>query len=192
MAASSAEDDDKNWVGGDGGPLVVLQSSAAVQWQGALGSEDDLSGDDSVIEIDAESAHLYVPGEVAFENDNDAAFLCGDYVTRRYGRDMLVLDDSEWSGRLFLLPSGAVGVVQVQCRVENLPDAVSRAAQAEPEKSGPFHVQDGTLRLLVGADSGDGSVYGYSEVPVSPGVKRWSLHPFEYGSVFLLSDRGAG
>ena len=187
MAASTAEDAPEHWVGGDGGPLIILQASAAALWQGAMGSEDDLSGaGEDVIEIDAQDAHLYPPDEVAFETDADAAFLCGNYITRRYDRDMLVLEDSEWAGRLFFLPSGAVGVVQVQCIVDDLPAAIQKALQSESERSGAFQMQDDGLRLMVGADTGTDSTYRYLDVPFSPGSKRWQRYEFDLGWIFII------
>jgi len=188
MVASTAEDDSKNWVGGDGGPLIVLQASAFPKWQGAVGSEDDLSDDgEDVIEISAEDAHLYAPGEVAFQTDSDAAFLCEDYFIRRYDRDMLVLEDSEWSGRFFLLESGGVGIVQVQCRIDNLPEVIQKALQAEPERVGLFQMQDETLRLMVGADTSEDSCgYGFSDVPLMPGNKQWKRYEFEMGWLFVI------
>ena len=188
MAAETAEDEDRNWVSGDGGPLVVLQASAVPKWQGAMGSEDGLSDDDEdVTEVNAEAAHLYPPGEVTFETDYDAACFCGDYVTRRYDLDMLVLEDSEWSGRFLLLESGGVGVVQVQCRIDNLPEAIEKALLTEPGRTGVFQMQAAGLRLMVGADTHEDCCgYGFSDVPVTPGGKHWKRYEFESGWLFVI------
>ena len=158
-----------------------------MQWQGAEGSEDDFGGaGEDVIEIDAQDAHLYLPGEVAFETDSDAAFLCGNSLTRRYDRDMLVLEDSEWTGRVFVLPSGAVGIVQVQHVVDDLPTAIRQALDKEPEQSGMFEMQDDSLRLMVGADTGTNSTYRFVDIPFAPGVKRWKRYEFEFGWIYTL------
>ncbi len=187
MAASTEDDAPEHWVGGDGGPLIILQASAAVQWQGALGSEDDVGdNDEDIVAIDAHDAHLYAADEIAYSTDLDTAFLGGNYIIRRYDRDMLVLEDSEWTGRLFVLPSGAVGVVQVQCIVENLPEVIRQATQSEPEHSGVFEMQDDSLRLMVGADTGTDSSYRYLDVPFAPGVKRWKRYEFELGWIYIV------
>ncbi len=187
MAASTVDDASKHWVGGDGGPLVLLQASAAAQWQGAMGTEDDFSGaGENVIEVDAQDAHLYPANEVGFETDSDAAFFGGDYRIRRYDRDMLVLEDSEWAGRIFVLPTGAVGVVQVQCIVDDLPAAVQQVIDGEPERSGVFQMEDDGLRLMVGADTGTDSTYHYLDVPFAPGIKQWKRYEFELGWIYTL------
>ena len=187
MAASTIDDAPEHWVGGDGGPLVLLQSSAAAKWQGALGSEDDWSGiGDDVVEINAEEAHLYPPEEIGYESDSDAAFLGGDYLLRRYSRDMLVLEDSEWTGRLFLLPGGAVGIVQVQCIVENLPEVIQQTLQGKPKQSGVFQMEDDSLRLMVGADTETDSVYRSLSIAFAPGVKQWKRYEFDLGWITTL------
>ena len=59
---------DAIWIGGDGGPLIVLQDHAAQQWQGA---------------------------SVLGDSDYLAILAAEDYVIQRYSRDMIVLEDSE-------------------------------------------------------------------------------------------------
>ncbi len=188
MANSTVDDDDKHWVGGDGGPLIVLQTSVIPQWQGAMGSEDDLSDDrEELVDVSAEDAHLYAPGEVAYETDSDAAFLCGEYLTQRYGRDMLVLEDSSWSGRFFLFGLGEIGIVQVQCLTNNLPKLIQETLRTEPDQTGPFQMQDEGLRLMVGADtSEDACGYGFSEVLLMPGSKQWKRYETEWGWLFVI------
>ncbi len=155
-----------------------------------MGSQDEFS--DEAIEVDAADIHLYAQDEVGFDSDSEAAFLCGDYITQRYGRTMLVLEDSEWgSGRLFALPTGQVVVVQ-QCHIDpQLPDIVVRAGQAQPERSFAFKLEDTSLRLLVASDTGQGEVYGYMDVSAVPGEKRCDLYRFNDGLVLVLTDTAA-
>ena len=187
MAASTVDDASEHWVGGDGGPLVLLQSSAAAKWQGSLGSEDDWSSaEDDVVEINAEEAHLYPPEEIGYESDSDAAFLGGDYLLRRYDRDMLVFEDSEWSGRLFVLPSGAVGIVQVQCIIENLPEVIQQVLQGEPERSGVFQMEDDSLKLVVAADTETDRDCRSLSISFAPGIKQWKRYEFDLGWIHTL------
>ena len=170
MPASTEDDDPKHWVGGDGGPLVVLQSGAAAKWQGALDFDNSQMNGGSAA------------------TDYDAVCSAEDYVIQRYDRDMLVLEDSEWSARMFLLPGGIVGVVQVTCIVENLPTVIEHLRTSRPERSLNFSVEDSSLRLLVGADDGAGEIYGFVDVPITPGMKRCDIYAFDEGDVYILAE----
>lgn len=168
MADTLTQDDGK-WIGGDGGPLIVLQASAVSQWQGAADFNNSLMSGGSV------------------ETDYDVICQAGDYVIRHRDRDMLVLDDSEWSGQMLLLPSGGVAVVQGYSGSNGFADILARAAQAEPEQSSSFVVEDDALRLLVGADDGEGGLYGFVDVPVTSGIKRCDFHRSDDYLVVILS-----
>lgn len=139
----------------DGGPAIILQASAASKWTGA----DDF--DNSRMSAGA------------VETDYDVACEAEEWRIERHGREMLVL--IEKGGAMFALPSGVV----VFSRRDGGRAANTRAAEAllndlSPAETFPFHIQDTTLRLLPAADDGDGSVFGYVEVPVRPGV--WKCH----------------
>ena len=44
--------------------------------------------------------------------------------------------------------------------------------QAQPDAIYEMQIEDPFLRLLVGADVGDGTVYGYDDCPIAPGLYR--------------------
>jgi len=147
---SNVTEDD--FIGGDGGPMVVLQSSVATKWLGTA-SAVSLGG--------------------TTETDYDA--ICrvsepGQLITR-YDREMLVLDDSEWGAYIFSLPSGGVGIVQQFSGETPITSLVSQTAQRCPTRTYTMTVQDNALRLLVGADTGDGQIYRFKDVAVEPGLK---------------------
>jgi hypothetical protein len=150
------EDD---FVGGDGGAMVLLQTSAARQWNG-IGSPTEENGEDP---------------------NSDFGFVCESAghqevkLVRRYGRDMLILADSEWGAYGFQLPSGETVVVQQFRGGDNPSVLVTRALEKRPTKSFPFRMQDGALYLRVAADPSNKSLYGYKKLPVTPGRKRCDL-----------------
>ena len=125
----------------------------------------------------------------SIETDYDVICECTGEVClmRRYERDMLVLSDSEWAGRMLALPSGQIKVVQSFYEADDLPNITERADQSEPSRSFAMVIDDDTLRLLVGAEDGDGSTYGNVEVPVRPGIKRCDVHVFDDGVVVTIS-----
>ena len=161
------------WIDGDGGPTIVLQGSAVAQWQGADDFENSLMNG----------------GEV--ETDYDVICQCDapegpPYVIHHYGRDMLVLDDSEWSARLSVLDSGAVAILQIYVYDEELPGILERVAQTQPSGTLVIRIEDSTLRLQVGADNGTKYVYSYQEVPITPGNKIAHVYRFDDGLVTIL------
>jgi hypothetical protein len=99
------------------------------------------------------------------ETDYDAICRCEDGVTviERYGWDMLVLSDSEWA----------------TCFVP------SKTA-APPSESIRFAVRDSVLRLLVGGDDGDGTMYGFLETQVVPGNKVCEVYYSDEAQVVVL------
>jgi hypothetical protein len=154
---------EKEYVAGDGGPLVVLQALAVPKWQGAADFDNSLMNGGTV------------------ETDYDVICDCKTNHLERYGRDMLVLNDSEWAGRMFALPSGDVVVVQHFYVSDELPSISERIAQYPPKRTFPMKVEDASLRLLVGADEGASPtrVYGHQDVAIAPGMKRCELHTFD-------------
>jgi RNAse (barnase) inhibitor barstar len=170
--------DDDACVGGDGGPLVVLQATAIPQWQGARNFENSLMNGGNV------------------ETDYD--IICngqgteGICVVNRYGRDLLALWDCEFGAtllppHLLLLPPDAL--VFTQCYPQDdlpdiLPQILEHIQQREPRQSLLFNVQDTMLRLQVGADGSEPSaVYGNLDIPVAPGIKRCDVYLVESDSL---------
>ena len=147
---------EKDFIGGDGGPMVVLQASAVSKWQGAADWDNALMNGGNV-ETDY---------DVICEHEDTGSAI------KRYNRDMLVLDDSEWGAYIFALPSGAVAIVQQFGGDNNINAIMERVTQKRPSKSFPIDIQDSSLRLLVGAEDGSGQSYGYKDVPITPGKKR--------------------
>ena len=147
---------DKDFIGGDGGPMIVLQATAIAQWQGANNFENSLMNGGSV------------------ETDYDVICASEDagYAIKRHGQDMLVLDDSEWGAWIFTLPSGVIAIVQQFVGDDDINTVIERATQKRPSKSFAIDIQDTSLRLLVGAEDGSGKTYGYKDVPITPGTKR--------------------
>lgn len=146
---------DSKWIQGDGGPAVVLQASAAARWQGAAPFDDLVSGGGSV------------------EADYDVICRCEDGVTviERYGRDMLVLSDSEWATCFVPSTRGEVVIIQWFGSDSEVGELVDRLTAAPPSESFHFAMRDSGLRLLVGGDDGEGTMYGFIETPVVPGAK---------------------
>ncbi len=164
----------RGWVQGDGGPLIVLQTSAAAHWQGAKEFDNSIMNGGSI------------------ETDYDVICECVEEVClmRRYDRDMLVLSDSEWQGRMFASPSGQITVVQSLYQDEEFPDITEWADQSEPSRSFSFAVEDAALRLIVGAGDGEGSTYGRVDTPITPGAKRCDVYTFNDGIVVTIGTHG--
>lgn len=135
------------WIAGDGGPTIVLQSAAAASWDGTRTSDTDETDYDAICAVPAEGLH----------------------VLQRYGRDMLVLGDCEYGCAFLQLANGEIAVVQ-GFSLEGDPHAfVETLRQARPDAMYEMQVHDPVLRLLVGADVGDGRVYDYDDCPIVPG-----------------------
>ena len=158
------------WIQGDGGPMVVLQAAAALQWQGAADFDNSLMGGGT------------------HETDYDVICECEDGVTviERYGRDMLVLSDSEWAACFAPSTAGDVVIVQWFGSDSSLNELVDRVTATEPSLSSRFRMSDTSLRLLVGADTGNGEMYGFSEVEVPPGDKVCEVYYSDEAQVVVL------
>lgn len=153
--------------GGDGGPLVVLQSTAAAIWQGALDFDKSLMNGGNV--------------------ETDYAIICdiqtkeGIGIGTRYCREMLVLWDSEFGAirvppqLLYFRPEV---VVLTMCfpdeELIRLTEDISASIGGKDlQRSLLFDVQDTSLRLQVGADSPDPSyLYNCLDIPITSGMKR--------------------
>ncbi|BDI33489.1 hypothetical protein CCAX7_55400 [Capsulimonas corticalis] len=158
-------------VGGDGGPLIVLQSTAAAQWQGANDFDNSLMNGGDV------------------ETDYDVICDCSDVgeitVVHRYDRDMLVLWDSEFTAtrlasEALSLPPGAIvltlGYDEADL-ADVLPRIVERLNAGNPERSLSLEVMDPVMRLQVGADSPLPTYnYEYLDIPITPGRKRCDVY----------------
>src|SRR3989339_976791 len=85
-----------SWLNGDGGPLVLLQSSALPAWEGAANFDNSIMNGGTV------------------ETDYDVICRCGDgiHMINYRNRDMLVMGDSEWAGTVFDMPQ--YGLVFIQ------------------------------------------------------------------------------
>ena len=49
-------------------------------------------------------------------------------------------------------------------------------------------MQDTVLRLLVGADSGNGAMYGFSEINLQPGAKQCDVYFSDEAQIVILKD----
>lgn len=143
------------WISGDGGPLVVLQSGALPEWLGGSGPEPG----------------LMLGGKV--ETDYDFICRCDDggNVVERHGQAMLVLADCEMPARFVSSPLGELVIVQAYLGDGDVESLLSAATSSPPSHTAPFALTDGRLRLLVGADDRDGTVYGFAEAEAAPGDK---------------------
>lgn len=157
-------------VGGDGGPLVVLQDSAFAQWQGAWDWDNSLMNGGDV------------------ETDYDvacAASLAGERLGKRYNRDMLVLDDCEWGGCIVTLDSGVLAFVQRFVTDEPVPALVARSMEQKPNRSFPMRIEDASLRLLPGADKGR-EPSSFADAAIAPGPKRCDVYESEDSLVIAI------
>ncbi len=170
-------DNDSVCIGGDGGPLIVLQASAVPQWQGATEFDNSLMGGGD-IETDY---------DVICESVGADEFC----VIPRYGLEMLVLWDSEFGGMVMpphICSLDDDSIILTMCYQANyLPDIVPHIkqtiAEGKPKRSCLFHIKDTPLRLQVGADSGISYNYEYLDIPVSPGVKLCNVYLVKHGSL---------
>ncbi len=162
-------------VGGDGGPLIVLQASAVAQWQGANDFDNSLMGG----------------GNIETDYDVVCAHDTGGVVTR-YDREILVLWDSEF-GAGFLPPEplslSSDALVISLCFhpddfAEILPAIVERVGMGQPEQSSLFNIQDTMLRLQVAADNADPSyLYNFIDTPVTPGLRQCDVYHVKHDSL---------
>lgn len=149
---------ENDFIGGDGGPMIVLQASATSKWQGAADFDNSLMSG----------------GNIETDYDVICQSKTGSSI-KRHGRDMLVLDDSEWGAYIFPLPSGEVAIVQQFQGDDNVSALVERVRRKHPTRSFSMNVQDTSLRLLVGAEDGHGKIYGYKDVTIMSGKKRCNV-----------------
>lgn len=154
---------DEEWVGGDGGPLVVLQAGALPHWEGAVNFDQSIMGGGTL------------------ETDYDVICNCKNHHLRRHNRDMLVLDDSEWCARIYQLENG---VIVVEQPYYDSPDTIKQITESQPTQSFSIMIEDNLLRLLVGADSANGDQYGFSEIEITSGTKRCDVYQFD--NVFAI------
>lgn len=132
------------WVFGDGGPVVLLQSSAVRQWNGA--SETAASDYDVICAVED-----------------------GIHVISHHDRDMIVLSDSEWSARIIERDDG-IFVFQSLGHDETPAEIIDAAICSEPESEFRFSQADPAVRLMVGADTASDPIYDYTERSLAPGV----------------------
>ncbi len=169
------EGDKTTWIQGDGGPAIVLQSAAVLRWQGASSGDDSLMRGGSV------------------EDDYDV--ICrGEgrvHAIERYGRQMLVLDDSENATCFTPSVAGQVVIVQGLVSDAELSELVTRALARPASESFRFTVVDSVLRLLVGVDTGRGETYGYSEAPCLPGEKVCEVYHIEEVTIVVVRPANA-
>lgn len=148
------------WISGDGGPLIILQKSVCAYWQDASDFENSkMNGG-------------------AIETDYDKICQCTDSVTvlNCYDHDMIVLTDSEWAGRFYPSDANEAIVIQSFGAGDNIHQIVNRCRNDQPTKLKDFVLKDQTMRLLVGAESGDAEEYGYAEITITPGKKVCAIY----------------
>jgi hypothetical protein len=154
-------ENNENWIAGDGGPIVILQSGALPNWKGAADFDQSIMNGGSL------------------ETDYDVICNCDNHHIYLHNRDMLVLDDSEYSARILRLDSRTIMVEQVYYISEEFQNVVQQVVQAQPKQTFSITIKDDHLRLLVGADSADGNLYGFSEIDIAPGPKRCDVYSFD-------------
>ena len=154
------------WIAGDGGPTIVLQSTAAALWDGTVTSTTDGTATDYDVICD-------VPAE-------------GIHLIERHHRQMLVMSDSSWSCAFVKLDSGEIAVLQATSLEGEPQPYVQNLRQAPPDAVYEMRVDDPVLRLLVGADTGNGDVYGYDDCPIAPGQYQVRAYLTSQALVALL------
>jgi hypothetical protein len=162
----------EEWISGDGGPTIVIQSSVVKKWRGAEDFENSLMNGGNI------------------ETDYDVICQCeeGINLIHRYGRDMLVFSDCEWVTSFYRVSPGVVAIVQVFGSDETLEELVLSCCKSSPYLSLSFAMQDKSLRLLVGADSGNGQMYGFSDIRFKPGIKQCDIYFTDEAQMAILKD----
>jgi len=135
------------WIAGDGGPAIVLQSSAAEMWDGTRTSETEQTDYDAICEVADD----------------------GVQILHRHERDMLVLGDCENSSTFVQLDNGEIAVLQDFSLEDDPAPFVNELRLSDPDAKYDIQVDDASLRLLVGADLGSGEVYDFDDCPITPG-----------------------
>jgi hypothetical protein len=164
---------DGGWISGDGGPLVVLQAGALPAWLGGSGPEPG----------------LMLGGKV--ETDYDFICRCDDggNVVDRHGRAMLVLADCEMPAGFVSSPLGELVIVQAYVGDGDLETLLAAATSSPPSHTAAFALTDGRLRLLIGADDRDGTIYGLTEAEATPGDKTCDFWWIDGSLVVALRPR---
>ena len=157
-------------ISGKGGPIIIVQSSVIPQWKGAANFKNS----------------LMMGGTV--ETDYDVICSCEHDVIERYNRDILVMDSCTFPAILFVASSGAIFAVQEYYRSDDNPEIIEEVSQMKPSHSFLIEVKDTALRLIVGADNGKGTQYGFQEVPVNPGNKRCNVYRSERFVAFVVNN----
>ena len=132
------------WIGGDGGPAIVVQESVLPKWNVDCGTTD----------YDA----------ICGPEDGIA-------VIQRYDRDIIVLSDCSWVTCAVSTPSG-ICLVQVcgsnRTPIEIAMDLTSTACHNPLT----FQNDDGCLRLMVGATIAADSTYPHHDFHLAIGMYR--------------------
>ena len=102
---------------------------------------------------------------------------------------MLVLADSEWKACFVPASVGEIAVIQWFGSDRSLDELVRRLMATPPISKLRFTTTDTTLRLLVGADDGNGAMYGFSDVIVKPGEKVCEVYESEEAQLAVLRPR---
>lgn len=122
------------------------------------------------------------------ETDYDVICKCTEGVTAidRYDRTMLVLSDSEWATRFMPAKKGEVILLQWFGSDSEPASLVDRLTASPLNQSFLFKMVDSALRLLVGADDGNGEMYGFVEVEMPPGDKICEVYHSQEAQVIVM------
>lgn len=163
---------EEDWVSGDGGPIVVIQSSVIKKWKGAEDFENSLMNGGDV------------------ETDYDVICECKDGVNliKRYKREMFVLSDCEWSASLQKTPDGNIVIIQFFGSDKTTEELILECFHIPASVSFPFKMKDDFLRLLVGADSGNGEIWGFSDIYLKPGLKHCDVYYSDEAQIVIIKD----
>ena len=141
-----------DWVHGDGGPLIFLQSGALGAWQGA--SDFDNS--------------ILAGGAVRTDYDVICELTDGVNVIHHHGRDMIVMADVEWASRIIERRDG-IYIFQSLGHDGSAEQVIDKAISGPPDSVFPFSQIDREGRLMIGADEGVDPMYDYAKIEIEPG-----------------------
>ena len=163
---------EEHLIQGNGGPLIVLQSSAVRRWNGAKNFENSVMNGGWI------------------ETDYDVICWAEEVsVIHRKERDMLVLSACEWPGSIRTLSSGEILIVQIFGSDLKSEELAQRARERPPIQIFPFRLVDKALILMVGANAGNNRHYGFSKVSISPGAKLCEIYACEDANIAVIRDR---
>lgn len=117
-----------------------------------------------------------------------------EFVMERYGREMLILDDSHADSYLITLPDGKVAVVQNIASDDTPLELLESLRQNPPTHEFAFRVLDSSVRLIAGTDDGEQdpnawwSQHGFRDAMITPGIKRCRVYDSEDASVTVISS----